>query len=71
MVSNRKRVWDGLCGPHAPVAKNIEIESVIGECLRQSFQSVLAEPIPQRFIDLIQLLEQEDENRAKRGCDER
>ena len=47
-----------------------ELNAAIFERLRLSFQPILAEPIPQRFIDLIRKLEKRDADDAKaRGND--
>ena len=41
------------------------IEDAIGERLRLAFQPSLAEPIPQRFVDLIRRLELRDSDETE------
>ena len=49
---------DTKAAPHPPV------QDVVGERLRAVYSEILRDPIPQRFVDLLQRLDGRTEDRA-------
>jgi len=58
----RKGLWDSAYGT---AAIDIKIERELGRKIREAYSSVLEEPVPQRFIDLLEKLDADFEDSEK------
>jgi hypothetical protein len=50
--------------PESDTAPHPPVQDVIGERLRAVYSEILRDPIPQRFVDLLQRLDGRTEDRA-------